>query len=135
MNELEAQVRKFYSEIWDRKNFEEIPNVLHRDVEFRGSLGQEKRGHSGIKEYIIFVHSALTNYRCIIDDIVVGQEKVFAKMTFTGFHSSEFMGFPATHKQVSWAGAALFNFFGTKISSLWVIGDIKDLERQLANKT
>ncbi len=135
MNKYEAQVRKFYSEIWEKKNFEEIPNVLHSDFVFRGSLGQEKRGYEGFKEYVEYVHSALNGYRCIVEDIVVQPEAAFAKMIFTGTHQAEFMGYPPTYREVSWAGAALFKFSGHKVSSLWVLGDLKGLEQQLGNKT
>jgi len=136
MNIYEQQVRKFYFEIWDKKNFDGIPNVLHEGFLFRGSLGQQKRGFEGFKDYVLAVHGALSNYKCIIDDLVVESDKlqsnkVFAKMTFTGIHSSEFMGYRATNKQVSWVGAALFIFIEDKVSSLWVLGDLKGLENQL----
>lgn len=133
MDIYERQVRKFYSEIWDRKNFHEIPNVLHDDFVFRGSLGRHKNGHEGFKEYVCYVHSGLSDYRCIVKELVIQPEKVFAKMKFTGTHSSEFMNFPATNKKVSWAGAALFTFIGESISSLWVLGDLKSLEQQLTS--
>ena len=133
MNIYEEQVRKFYSEIWDKKNFSEIPNILHENFIFRGSLGQEKIGHKGFEEYVEYVQSSLSNYECIIQDLVVQPEKVFAKMVFTGVHSSKFMGFTATNKEVSWAGAALFTFSGEKVSTLWVLGDLKTLEQQLGS--
>ena len=133
MNTYEQQVRKFYSEIWENKRFEELPNVLHDDFVFRGSLGHDKHGHDGFKEYVDYVHSGLSNYKCIIEELVSQDEKVFAKMNFTGLHSAEFMGFPATHAQVSWPGAALFTFKGEKVSRLWVLGDLKSLEQQLGH--
>ena len=114
MNIYEKQVKKFYSEIWDKKNFEEISNILQNDFSFRGSLNQEG---------------------CIIKDLVVQNEKVFAKMIFTGVHDSDFMGYPPTGKQISWSGAALFIFSGQKVSSLWVLGDLKKLEEELDGKT
>lgn len=135
MNIYEEKVKTFYSEIWDKKNFDEVSNVLHEGFSFRGSLGHEKIGHDGFKDYVNYVHSVLSNYECIIEDLVIQPEKVFAKMMFTGIHDSEFMGYPATGKQVSWAGAALFTFSGSKISSLWVLGDLKNLEQQLGKKT
>ena len=131
MDIYEKKVRSFYSEIWNQKNFTKISNILHEDFCFRGSLGQEKYGHEGFKDYVNFVHSALSNYRCIIEDLVVQPRKVFAKMTFTGTHDAEFMSYPATGRQVSWSGAALFTFSGEKVSSLWVLGDLKNLEEQL----
>ncbi len=131
MNIYEEQVRKFYSEIWNRKNLRVIPQILHEDFEFRGSLGSASRGHEGFINYLQSIHSSLSGYQCIIEDIVIQPEKVFAKMTFTGVHIAEFMSYAATNKQISWAGAALFTFSGEKIASLWVLGDLKGLESQL----
>ena len=133
MDIYEQQVRKFYAEIWENKNFEEIPNILHDDFVFHGSLGQEKHGHDGFKEYVNYVHSGLSDYKCIIEELVIQPEKVFAKMSFIGIHSSEFMNFPATNKQVCWSGAALFTFLGKKVAKLWVLGDLKSLEQQLGS--
>ena len=95
----------------------------------------EKHGHEGFRAYVNHVHSALSNYKCIVEDLVSQPEKVFAKMIFTGIHDSEFMGYPATGKRVSWAGAALFTFSGNKVTKLWVLGDLKNLEQQLSSNT
>lgn len=77
------------------------------------------------------VHHALGNYRCLIDELVEEGDKVFAKMTFTGIHRDEFMGYPPTRKQVNWRGCALFTFKGERIADVWVLGDLKNLEDQL----
>lgn len=127
----ERQVRKFYEIIWNQHDKTEVPNVLHKDFTFRGSLGQEKRGHQGFLEYVGMVHKALADYECIIEELVCEPPKVFAKMRFTGIHRDEFMGYAPTQKTVSWAGCALFTFDGDKVSDLWVLGDLKSLEHQL----
>lgn len=131
MNETELQVRKFYSEIWNKKNLQQIPNIIEPNFEFRGSVGHTKHGHDGFQEYVLFIHDALTDYHCEIQDIVIEPNKAFAKMLFSGIHTGEFMGYAATHKNVSWSAAALFNFNNGKISSLWVLGDLVSLEQQL----
>ena len=63
------QVRKFYEVIWDSHNKEAISTLLDNDVTFRGSLGQEKRGHAGFAEYVDMVHKALGEYKCIIEEL------------------------------------------------------------------
>ena len=131
MNKLEEQVRIFYSQIWDQQNYLEMANVLHSNFVFRGSLGQEKHGHEGFKEYALSVHSGLSEYKCTVEELVIQDQKVFAKMTFSGFHSAPFMGYAATNQQVSWAGAALFTFEDDKVACLWVLGDVINLQRQL----
>jgi len=130
------QVRKFYEVIWNQHNKLAIPDVLHEDVQFRGSLGQEKRGRAGFSDYLDMVHDALGEYQCIIGEMVAESSKVFAKMRFTGIHKGEFMGYRPTGKRLTWSGAALFTFAGGKVTDLWVLGDMKSLEEQLeSNET
>ena len=130
------QVRKFYEVLWDAHDKDAMPSVLHENFTFRGSLGQEKRGHAGFAEYVDMVHKALGEYKCIIEELVSEGDKVFAKMTFTGIHRDEFMGYPPTQKRVNWKGCALFTFDDKLIKDVWVLGDLKNLEAQLkANQT
>ncbi|WP_444894687.1 ester cyclase [Microbulbifer sp. TRSA001] len=125
------QVRRFYEVLWDAHDKKAMPSILHESFSFRGSLGQEKRGHKGFAEYVDMVHKALGDYKCIIEDLVEEGDKVFAKMSFTGFHRDEFIGFLPSHKRVTWNGCALFTFEGDRISDVWVLGDLKSLENQL----
>lgn len=131
MTNEEIQVRKFYELIWSQHNHKVIPEVLHGNIRFRGSLGLTQYGHSEFKAYLDMVHEALGKYQCIIDDLVCEPNKVFTWMTFTGIHKGEFMGFPPTDKRVTWSGAALFTFAEGKVADLWVLGDLISLERQL----
>ncbi len=125
------QVKKFYEVLWDDHNKDEIPQVLHENFTFRGSLGQKKQGHAGFAEYVDMVHKALGEYKCQIEELVAEADKVFAKMTFTGIHRDELMGFKPSQKRVRWNGCALFTFEGELIKDLWVLGDLKNLEEQL----
>ena len=131
-HDYQRQVEKFYARIWDAHDKSVIPQVLHEDFTFRGSLGDTKRGHAGFAQYLDAVHDALGGYRCMIEDLVIEPGRVFAKMRFTGTHRAPFMGYPATGQSVSWAGCALFTFTQDKVSDLWVLGDLKSLEAQLA---
>ena len=130
----EEQVRRFYEVIWNQYDKKLIPDILHESFCFRGSLGLERKGYSGFSEYLDMIHSALSDYKCTILDIVTEKSKVFAKMQFSGIHQGELMGFQPTIRRVTWDGAALFHFRGDKISELWVLGDLKSLESQLASK-
>ena len=124
-------VAKFYDKIWNQYDKSWIPKILHDDFSFRGSLGQEKEGHAGFAAYVDFIHTALGNYRCDIEDIVAEDNKTFAKMRFSGVHQGELFGYLPTGKPVQWAGAALFTFSGDKVLSLWVLGDVHGLLQQL----
>lgn len=131
MNRIREQVEIFYLELWNNHNTDEIATVLHQDFTFHGSLGQERKGHDGFAEYVDMVHKALGDYKCRINDLVVEKPKAFARMTFSGIHTNDFMGFRPTGKRISWTRCALFTFEGEKVSDIWVLGDLKNLEDQL----
>jgi len=126
------KVERFYEIIWNKHDKSAIPDILHESFKFQGSLGLIKQGHNGFSEYLDMVHSVLGNYRCEILEIVAEPSKLFAKMRFSGIHKAKFMGFYPSNHMVSWDGAALFYFREYKISEVWVLGDLKSLESQLA---
>ena len=134
MSQETDQVRRFYDEIWNQYDKKVIPEIIANEFVFRGSTGLRKSGREGFVEYLDMVHKALANYRCLIKETVSEGSKVFAKMEFSGIHLGEFLGYPATGKSITWEGAALFHFSGGLISGLWVLGDIKSLEKQLTHE-
>jgi steroid delta-isomerase-like uncharacterized protein len=127
----EEAVRAFYDVLWNAHDTSVLPTLLHERCTFRGSLGEEKAGHAGVAAYVDAVHAALGDYRCRIDELVVQGDKAFARMLFTGIHRGPFLGHPPTGKRVTWTGCALFTFEGERIADVWVLGDLKALEREL----
>ncbi len=132
MADLAGQVRTFYEAVWNRRELGLLPELLDEKIRFRGSLGAETLGRAGFVAYLESVHRAFGDYRCIIEDLLCAPPKVFARMTFGGLHRGEVMGYPPTGRRVRWTGAALFTFRGERIRDLWVLGDLKGLEAQLA---
>jgi predicted ester cyclase len=129
---IKSIVQEFYGEVWNKHDKSRIPNVLHADLTFRGSLDQNKTGHEEFGGYVDFVHQALGNYRCDILDLVVEGNKAFARMQFSGTHRGDFFGHKPTGKYVEWSGAALFTFGEELVADLWVLGDVHGLIQLLA---
>lgn len=128
-------VKDFYHLLWNTKEKTAMPRLLDDQFKFRGSLGQEAIGHEGFWAYVERVHSALGNYHCEIELLLEENHQVFAKMLFSGVHRGELMGFAPSHKKVSWQGCAVFTVKNSLISELWVLGDLKGLERQLLDNS
>jgi len=121
------QVERFYRELWEAEKKEELSSICAHNFNFRGSLGSERIGHDEFWDYLLMVRGALSDYRCIIEEAVSEQNRVFAKMKFEGIHKETFMQYPPTNLKVSWNGAALFTFKDSLIIDLWVLGDIHSL--------
>ncbi|MCX5742957.1 MAG: ester cyclase [Proteobacteria bacterium] len=124
-------VTAFYDRIWNVGDIAAIPELLAEGFVFRGSLGNEMRGHEAFKDYVRSVRGSLSNYRCEILDCVTEGVCAFSRMRFSGLHTGVFRGYQPTSKEVYWLGAALFNFERGFISELWVLGDLASLDHVL----
>ncbi|HSI23083.1 MAG TPA: ester cyclase [Methylophilaceae bacterium] len=125
-------VRKFYDAIWNNADQTVIPDLLAEDFLFRGSLGLMQRGHDGFAKFMDQVRAALGEYRCEIVDMAAEDDKVFARILYSGVHRGDLFGYAATHGKIKWDGVAIFTFSDGKISELWVLWDVNDVMKQLA---
>ena len=125
---------RFYDDIWNRRDYTAIPEVLSPSLTFRGSLGSVRAGHDAFRDYVEEVTTALGNYRCDVVALVADDKMVAARMMFSGTHDGRFMGYDPTSLPVEWAGAAFFTFDPDGlVADLWVLGDRHGLHRQLSN--
>ena len=126
-----ALVRAFYERIWNAGDLSAGAELLDASLAFRGSLGAELSGREAFLDYVRSVRSALSDYRCDIEECVAEGDAAFARMRFTGRHTAPFRGFGPTGQEVTWAGAALFRFRDGVISQVWVLGDLAGLDALL----
>ena len=124
-------VRRFYEDMWKRFDTGVFLELLEPDITFRGSLGQEKRGYNGLAEYVGFIQSAFPDFHNQVLDVVADEDRVFARLSYSGTHEGEVFGIRATGKRFKYSEAALFTFRGSRISDVWVLGDIHGLIQQL----
>jgi len=124
-------VERFYFEVWNRADEVVAREILHPDFRFRASLGPEHRGPQGFIGYMRSIHAALADYTCIIDDLLVAENRAAARMTFRGRHCGRFFDVEPTGREVRWAGGAFFTTDGRQIIELWVLGDVDSVKQQL----
>jgi predicted ester cyclase len=124
-------VERFYNEVWNRADERVARDILDPDFRFRASLGPELRGPDGFIVYLRAVHAAVGNFTCTIEELIATADSAAAKMMFHGTHRAKFFGIEGTGRKVQWSGAAFFAMRGGRIASLWVLGDIDGLKRQL----
>ncbi len=128
-------VERFYFEVWSRADEQVAHEILHRDFRFRASLGPERKGPEGFIGYMRSIHAALGNYTCIVDDLIVTENRAAARMTFKGAHRGRLFDVEPTGLEVRWAGAAFFTVSDGRIAELWVLGDVDGLKQRLNAKS
>ncbi|MFQ6021598.1 MAG: ester cyclase [Acidiferrobacterales bacterium] len=124
-------IDRFYNEMWNKFDKSVLPEILHEDLTFRGSLGQIKRGLDEFGEYVDFVQLAFPDFHNRIIETLSEENRTFVRLSYTGTHQGELFGIPATGKKIEYAGAAVFKIYDGKIADVWVLGDIYGLLEQL----
>jgi len=128
---IDDLIRRFYDELWEQGREASAPEILHPDLRFRGSLGDQKQGIEGYLDYLRAVRSGLANYRCEILSLVCEDTRAAAKMRFSGDHTGVFQGVAPTGRHVAWHGAAFFSAREARLAEIWVLGDLEALRPQL----
>jgi predicted ester cyclase len=128
---VRALVGRFYDELWNERELEVAPEILHPEISFRGSLGSSVQGRSGVCDYVTMVTSALAGYRCDVEQLIVEHEGAAARVRFSGRHTGTFLGREPTGGRLEWTGAAFFTADDDLLRDVWVLGDLVSLYAQL----
>jgi len=126
-----ALVRRYYEEMWNRWDFALADEMIGEGVIFRGSLGVDVQGRESFKEYMRAVRQAFPDFHNHVEELIAENDRVVARLTYTGTHRGELFGIGATGRRVSYVGVALFRISEGRIVEGWVLGDIHGLMRQL----
>lgn len=109
-------LEEFIAENFDENNMPQIPGLNGRD---------------SLKAIIGGARESLPDILITTKDVVAEGNKVATRWTFTATHLGEFMGVPATGKQLTQTGAAIFRLANAKIIEIWNFPDNLGLMQQL----
>jgi len=124
-------VRRYYSELWNGWNVSLVNELLTPDFRFRGSLGSQTRGREAFVDYLRTIQGAFPDFHNRIDDLIVEDTEVVARLTYTGTHIGRIFAVDGTGAEISYAGVAIFSVGGGQLLSGWVLGDRYELMRQI----
>jgi len=125
-------ISKYY-QMWNSKNFEIADEICDEDIRFRGSLDITANGIDGFKEYAQMLTKAFPNMYHAVEMSVYEGNMVAVYVTYSGTHDGDIFNYPATHKRISYSGAAFFHIKNSKILSINILGDLNALHKQLSD--
>jgi len=122
--------RLFYA-FWDTGNADYASAVV--DNNFRDNTLPEGRpqGPKGLLYASQTFRSAVPDLHCTIEDLLVSGDKITTRLTFTGTHTGQFMGHPATGKTVRFLAIDILRIRGGRIVEDWHLEDNLTLLEQL----
>jgi steroid delta-isomerase-like uncharacterized protein len=126
-----AIIRRYYEELWNQWRFELADELIDQDVRFRGSLGRMVAGRGGLVGYMKHVQAGFPDFFNTIEEVIAEDDRVVARLSFTGTHRGEMFGMPPTGHRVRYAGVGIFQVSGSRVIEGWVLGDLAGLLLQL----
>lgn len=132
MPEYKSLVRRYYSDLWNAWSPTALEELISPTIVFRGSIGTAVHGIEEFRHYVSKIRAAFPDFHNQIEEIFGEDDKVVARLTYTGTHRGELFGISGTGRKISYQGIAIFQFREGKIVSGFVLGDTESLKRQIS---
>lgn len=95
------------------------------------TLPEMPAGPEGVKAFAAMVRAGFSDIRITRDDSIAEGDRVVDRWTFSGTHSGEFMGAPATGKRVTVSGIDIFRVADGRLAELWQSWDQLGMMQQI----
>ena len=97
--ENKAVVRRFFDEL-NRGNVSALDDLLNDQYTGHFTGVPVPMNRQGLKQFVDLSAGPFPDFSHQIEDLLAEDDKVVARVTYSGTHRREFMGLPATGKQV-----------------------------------
>jgi predicted ester cyclase len=88
----------------------------------------------GLVDNILFMDSVFPKYEVLVDEILAEGDRIMVRARLKGRHDGEFLGIPATHREVVAPYVVGYEVHNNKITHSWLIADLLKLVEQLGIK-
>jgi predicted ester cyclase len=118
-----ALVRRFYDEIFTKKNANAIDEICSPDFVDRNPMPGQSPGRQGMKDaFGGFLH-AFPDMAVTIEEMIAERDLVAARFTVTGTHQGELMGAKPTGKKITVHGIDMMRIVGGNVVEATHYGD------------
>ena len=126
-----AIVRRFVDEVINQGKMGSAEEFVWEDVVEQVPLPGQGPGLEGLKDVLRGIRSAFPDIDFSIKEQVCEGDKVVSRFEWTGTHKAEFMGVPATGRQVRVWGVVIDRLEAGRIKDTRILMDALGLMMQL----
>ena len=131
MQDNSAIVRRFVDEVINQGKMGSAEEFVWEDVVEQVPLPGQGPGLEGLKDVLRGMRSAFPDIDFSIKEQVCEGDKVVSRFEWTGTHKAEFMGVPATGRQVRVWGVVIDRLEAGRIKDTRILMDALGLMMQL----
>jgi steroid delta-isomerase-like uncharacterized protein len=113
-----AAMRRFFEEVYNQGDVASLDDLASPDF-VSHDRGNPTHDREGVKQIVAAIRGAFPDVQFTADDVFAEGDRVAARFTMRGTHSSEFMGIPSTNKQITVTGIDIVRFSNNKAVEHW----------------
>ena len=125
-----AIVRGLFEEL-NRGNLSLVYDLFATNVVFHNAGADHFGDLDGFKQFQSEIRTGFPDLRFTIDNLIAEDDRVSYRYILLGTHRGEYMGVPATGKQVTMTGMGILRIARGKIAEGWFVPDLLGLLQQL----
>lgn len=122
--------RRFYEEVINQQRLDLLDELFAPDYTNHGAPPDLPKGPDGERAFTGVFLAAFPDGRVTLDDVFAAGDKTAVRFHYSGTHTGDFMGIPATGKAFSAGGMNIFRVRDGKITDNWNQFDVFGLLQQ-----
>lgn len=125
-------LQRYFDEAWNKGNLTMLDEIVSPDyINHNPAIPGLPPGPAGLKPILAGFRAAFPDIHFTVEEQIAEGDTVVTRWTMCGTHQGEFMGIPATHKQVKVTGIQIERLVAGKIVEHWRQSDDLGLLQQL----
>lgn len=125
-------IESYFNEVWNKGNIDLLDELITADyINHSPSVPDPKPGPEGLKPLIEEMRKGISNLHYEINDTVITEDKIVARVSMTGEHTGELWGMEPTGKKIEVNQINIEHVRNGKISEHWRITEEFKMLRQL----
>jgi steroid delta-isomerase-like uncharacterized protein len=119
--ENKALNERFFAEVFNGHNVDAIDELLSEDFIEHAEFPGFTQDREGAKQFFAAFFQAFPDLTAEIEDMVASGDRVGIRSTFRGTHQGDFLGVPATGRQVAVGNMDIVRVVDGKATDHWGI--------------
>lgn len=125
-------ITRMYEEIHNKGNLDIAGEFVTSDfVDHNPPDPNTPTGPEGVKHVFGMFRSAFPDFHATVEDMISEGDRVVTRLTMHGTHKGEFMGIPATGKEINVPVIDIIRLSRGKAVERWGVEDIMGMMQQL----
>ena len=125
------KMQRFYDELLSDGNFDVIDEIVADDIVDHEAMPDQPEGKDGVRWFIELLRAGFSDIKVTMGPALESGDLASAQFTITAKHTGEFMGVPASAKQIEIETIDIVRVADGKCAEHWGVTDMLALLQQI----